>query len=362
MRIVVNGRFLTRRVTGVERYALEITRRLRAAPQHEVEVVCPRDVLDTAAAAELGAVVVGRRRGHPWEQLDLPRAARGRLLLDLCNTYPLATRRQLVALHDAGVFAVPDAYALAFRSWYRLLFRASRWRSLGIVTVSEFSRRELVRRAGVPRSAIAVAPPGTEHLVGRPRDPTILERTAPGRPYVLAVGSDSPHKNLGAVAAAARLLERPDFDIVMAGGSRHGVFRGVAQGADPPHLRRLGYVSDAELATLYDHAQAFVHPSRYEGFGIPPLEAMRLGCPVIVSTAASLPEVCGDAALYVDPSDPQDIARALERVMSDADLRADLKRRGRLRAEAFTWDASARAWLDAIDRFAGASRGPRASA
>jgi glycosyltransferase involved in cell wall biosynthesis len=167
------------------------------------------------------------------------------------------------------------------------------------------------------------------------------------RPFVLAVSSTSPNKNFRSVVRALESLEGVDFDVVIAGGTNPRVF-GSQAGSLPASVRHVGYVSDGELRALYEHAACFVYPSFYEGFGLPPLEAMACGCPAIVSEAASMPEVCGEAVLYCDPHDPIDIAEKLRRLMDDARLQSRLRQRGLQRAELFSWRRCARETLAVI--------------
>jgi glycosyltransferase involved in cell wall biosynthesis len=210
-----------------------------------------------------------------------------------------------------------------------------------VITISEFSRRELQGYAGIPADHSLVVPGSGEHILRTPADGSVLHRLALGsRPYVLAVSSRSKHKNLSGIGAAVQLLAGEQFDVVLAGGGNSRVFSGSGA-AGVEQLRTAGYVTDAELRTLYQHAGCLVYPSLYEGFGLPPLEAMACGCPVIASRVASLPEVCGDAALYCDPEDPADIARAIRGVLHDDALRQDLRRRGLERSARFRWSRSA---------------------
>ena len=137
-----------------------------------------------------------------------------------------------------------------------------------------------------------------------------------------------------------------DFTLVFAGGTNSRIFNPAAVAGESTVT---GRVTDAELRALYDNAECFVYPSFYEGFGLPPLEAMTCGCPVVASRAASLPEVCGEAAVYCDPGDPADIARALDEVLENAEFRSELRRRGEMRAARFTWSRSAQALLDLLD-------------
>ena len=154
----------------------------------------------------------------------------------------------------------------------------------------------------------------------------------------------SPHKNLAGVAEAATHLALQGVQTVVAGGLNSEVFSS-RQRAEHPHLRLTGYITDGELRALYEQAACLVYPSFYEGFGLPPLEAMSCGCPVVASRAASLPEVCGDAAAYCDPGDPADIARTVQLVVGDESRQADMRRRGTERARHFSWARAAESML-----------------
>ena len=173
-----------------------------------------------------------------------------------------------------------------------------------------------------------------------------------GDRYILWIGRSDPTKNLPALLAAFRTIERQmDVRLVIAGEGSPVDLR--ASGVDDGSLGGvtvLGPVSDAEKIALLDRASVLVCPSLYEGFGFAPLEAMARGCPVVAAWTGALPEVCGDAALYVDPRRPDRIADALLRVLTDPELSRDLVERGRTRSIALTWEASVRAHLAVIDR------------
>jgi glycosyltransferase involved in cell wall biosynthesis len=345
--MLINGRFLTRPATGVDRFALELLRALgRQGALQRARMVLPEGAaLRTAVPSDLPVHRHGRRHGHAWEQIDLARLARTERLVNLCNTAPLALRRQTVVLHDAAVMANPANYGRAFRAWYRVMMGTLLRRADTVVTVSRFSADELRRHFGVPTRAIEVLPEGGEHILREPADGSVLERLAlDGRRFVLAVGSQSRNKNFAAVLAAMEQLEDPDVLLVAVGGGDARIYAGAA--LEHPRLRRTGYVTDAQLRALYEAAACFAFPSFYEGFGLPPLEAMNCGCPVIVSDRASLPEVCQDAALYCNPDDPATLAAQLRRLLASSALRETLAAKGRHRAAQLTWDAAARDFLD----------------
>jgi glycosyltransferase involved in cell wall biosynthesis len=355
--IFVNGRFLAQSLSGVQRFAREL---LLALDELLAEGVIDRDRfrLTVLHPRRVGAPVeylhiamrsIGRYDGHLWEQTELPAHVRGKLLLNFCNTAPLLKRNQLLTIHDAAVRAVPQAYTRSFRAWYRVMHSLPGAHAARIVTVSKFSKRELGDRLSITAERIAVVPEGSDHILRVASDPAIVERFALDRsPFVLAVSSVSPHKNLAALAQALEIARLPDFNFVFAGSTNPRVF--AAQGVCfPPAVKHVGAVSDGELRALYERAACFVFPSLYEGFGLPPLEAMACGCPVLVANAASMPEVCGDAALYCDPRSPADIASKLRQILGDETLRGNLRERGCARAAQFTWRGCAIAvWQEVL--------------
>ena len=355
IRVLVNGRFLGQRITGAQRYARELLTAMDGCltvehalrSRFSVTVLVPRN---TPPVLGMGTVrTVGRLKGHLWEQVELPRHAHGGVLLNLCNTAPVAGKNMIATILDASVYAVPQTYSRGFRTWYRIMIPLVGHRSRRVITISEFSRRELQRYARIDSASVSVVPGSGEHILAVPADDRVLDRLAlRPRPYLLAVSSRSAHKNVSRVAEAVGLLADEGFDVVLAGGDSPRVFSDSAAPSSD-RIRMAGYVSDAELRALYEHAACFVYPSLYEGFGLPPLEAMACGCPVIVSRVASLPEVCGDAALYCDPGDPSDIARGIQAVRGNDALREDLRRRGLQQAARFRWTDAARSVLSVID-------------
>lgn len=350
--LVINGRFLGRRATGVDRFAFETVRALDAlieagAPQVaglHAEIVVPHALAGLANPfRHVTLRASGKGGGLRWEQFALPQAAAGRLLLNLCNSGPLLYRKQVTVLHDAAPARVPDSYSRPFVAWYRLMAPSIGRVARRVITVSEFSRRELCDAYRIPLGKIGVVQESGEHMLRVDEAHTAAPEAAqPGeaRPFVLAVGSTNRHKNFQLVAQAAQLIRDARFDIVVVGGGDARVY-GASGGALPEFVRHLGYVSDEELVSLYRRAACFVYPSRYEGFGLPPVEALALGCPVIASRLPSVVEACGDAVLYTSPDDPAQLAALLERVTADAALRDTLRERGAQRTAALTWRATA---------------------
>ncbi|MGC4089030.1 MAG: glycosyltransferase family 1 protein [Polyangiaceae bacterium] len=361
MKVFINGRFLSQKVTGVQRYAFETLLALDAllargeGPRCEFTLLSPPGV----NAPELRAVrfrAVGAFAGQAWEQLVLPVAARGGWLWSFGATGPLSVRRQTVTIHDAAVYAMPSAFSREFRAWYKLALPLLARRAPLTMTVSEFSRAELGRHLGLDVARLRVTGEGWEHVRRIDADVGVLDRNGlRSKRYVLAVSSLTPQKNFQLVVDALPWLRGAGFDVAIAGRLEPRVFGDFDVGS-LGSIKRLGYVGDAELRALYEHAGVFVYPSLYEGFGIPPLEAMALDCPVLASTAASIPEVCGDAARYFEPDDAPALARLIRDVMTNEVERQALVVRGRRRLLAHGWEAAARCHLAALSELSLAER------
>jgi glycosyltransferase involved in cell wall biosynthesis len=357
--ICVNGRFLGRKLTGVDRFAIELLRAWDdfyakqdpAVAGITIEVLGPKDTATPQGLRHIAIRWVGQFQGQTWEQVDLPLAKGNSLLVSLCNTAPAFLSNQIVAIHDAATAAIPNAFSTKFRLWYRLLMPMLGWRAKVVLTVSQFSIGQLEKHFNIPKSKITVVSEGGEHILREPADENALDKfDLRKRPYVFAVSSMAGHKNFKLVLEALALLPDAPFDVAIAGGANSNVF-GSAGDLQSTRVKWLGYVTDGELRSLYEGAMCFVFPSLYEGFGIPPLEAMHCGCPVLASTAASIPEVCGDAALYFDPLSPAELAAKLNQITTDAELRASLSKAGMVQAKKFSWEKGARQLLDICREF-----------
>jgi len=340
--LVINGRFLSQGLTGVQRFATEVTSALVALTP--LRVVVPPGVVVSPFPTE----VVGSLTGNAWEQFDLPRHIRGEVLLNLGNAAPLLVgRRQAVVIHDAGVFDTPASYSFAFRRWYRLMHAGLVRRGAKIVTVSEFSRGRIATHLRIDPARIAVMPEGGEHILrARPDDAVLARHGLQRGRYALAVGTRAAHKNLDALAGAAAMLAGRGMSLAAAGAADPKVFRAATGG---PGAIALGRVTDAELRALYENALCLVFPSRYEGFGLPPLEAMVCGCPVIASRAGAVPEVCGDAALWFDPVRPETLTVALTRLIDEDGLAEACVARGHAIVPRFTWARAANCLLRLLE-------------
>jgi glycosyltransferase involved in cell wall biosynthesis len=343
--IILNRRAATRpTVTGVERWTAEVVGRLlELAP-------------DRYVVAEPGRRAQRRLLAQSWEQLALPaRAARMRaaLVFSPANLAPLAWPRNVLVMHDAAVLREPDAYSAAYRAWHARFGLACARRALTVITVSEFSRRELVELAGLDPERLVVIPGGVSERFRPDIDPAAaVRRLGLDRPYVLTIATDDPRKNLSSLGPAAAALAMQGIDLVWAGDSRSY----FARAAPTSGVRTLGYVADEDLPGLYRGALAFVLPSRYEGFGLTCLEAMACGTPVVAADRAALPETCGAAALLVDPDDTAVLAAAVVTAATQPSVREALRAAGLRRAGEFSWQRTVISTDALLSSLAGAQK------
>jgi glycosyltransferase involved in cell wall biosynthesis len=318
--IVVNGRFLARRVTGVERYGREILR-------------CIGNRYRFESTRKQGWM------GHAWEQLILPtRLNRHSILWSPANTGPLMVRNQVLTIHDLSPLEHPEWFRSSFALWYRLFLPMLARRVRQIFTPSEYVKQRVIRRFGV--KDVTVTPNGVDLSVFHPDvKQTMFD---PPECYVLFVGSLEPRKNLGLLLETWNEIKN-DFKetwLIIVGVSGN-VFKEVNFARETERVRFLGYVEDEDLAGLYANATLCILPSQDEGFGLPALEAMASGVPVIVSDGGALPETVGEAGLVFCLSNEFGLRNSLEEGLSNTSLRSALREKGLRRARQFSWQTTA---------------------
>jgi glycosyltransferase involved in cell wall biosynthesis len=328
--IVVNGRAAAReQVGGVERWAREMAVRLPALRPGAYVVARPPRALAHGA-------------GHLWEQAALPAYARARgaaLVYSPANLAPLAWPRNALLLHDVAALRHPEWYSPAYVRWQRWIVPRAARRARRLITVSEFSRREIAAVLGLDAERISVVAGGVDERFRPDADAgAAAARLGLPRPYVLTLSTRYGRKNQGVLAAAARRLAAEGVDLVAAGGERPY----MRAGAGAPGVRALGYVPDDLLPGLFAGARAFAFPSRDEGFGLPVIEAMASGTPVVAGDSGALPETAGGAARLVDLDDAETIADAVLSAALDDREHARLRAAGLERARSLTWDRAAR--------------------
>lgn len=301
---------------------------------------------------------------HAWTLLGVPKADRylgGVDVFHATNYFlpPVRTARTVLTIYDVSFLATPALCSPKIVGPFsRKVARFAR-EADAIVTCSEFTKTEIVSRLGVDADKVAVTYGAVDDAFApierADAQRQLAARYGIERPFILFAGTIEPRKNVvGVVRAFAEIARDFPHDLVLVGqtGWNAGPFeRALEAAALGGRVHRIGYLpSHAELAAFYSAADVFVFPSFYEGFGLPVLEALACGCPVVTSARASLPEVAGDAALYADPDDPARIAEAVRRFLEDATLRASYIAAGKAQARRFSWDACARATLEVYRR------------
>lgn len=356
MRIGIDARKL--RDYGIGTYVRNLLRQLARQDGGDYVIFC-HDT-DVEAVRDLGPRFrpVREEAGaySIREQLAIPLDVR-REAIDLFHAPhyvlpPLTPCRSVVTIHDCIHLRFPQylpsrlGYAYARAQMWSATHRAAR-----VITVSEASKRDILRYFRVAESRIDVIYNAIDERFWQKPDTDEIDRVRQryqlNAPFVLYAGNIKPHKNLERLIEAFHILRQSpafkDVQLLIIGDeiSKYATLRRTVH-RHKLHkcVRFFGFVPDRTLAALYRLANVFVFPSLYEGFGLPPLEAMASGTPVVTSNVSSLPEVVGDAAIMIDPYEPTAIADAIERVLTDEALRADLRRRGLARAREFSWERS----------------------
>ncbi len=348
---------------GIGRYAAELLREfsLRDEPHEFIVLKNPLTEMSFAYDRRFKEIVVGEGRFGIRGQFTLPRLL-APLRLDvfhaLHSSLPVAYRGAAVmSVHDIIPLLSPWSFGRSgmrntvSSAYLSMLVQTGVRKSAAVIVSSEHTKRDMIEHLGTDPSRLRVVYLGIDHVKYREPfvDTELLTRLQLRRPFLLTVTNFKPHKNTGALIEAVRLARagNPALELAIVGDNPRGFAEsfGTTEGLAAEGIRLLGYLDDNTVAGLMAAATAFVYPSLYEGFGFPVLEAMAAGVPVITSAAASLPELGGDAVLYVKPRDPSDIARAITTLCADDRLREDLGRRGRVRAEHFPWKTTADATL-----------------
>jgi len=341
---VVNGRYLTQKATGVHRYAFEICNKLHDMGV-DFHVAIPQEI-NPDYKFDFKTVKCGSLNTHLWEQISLPRYLNkiGKpLLISFTGCGPLFYRNQIMTIHDVSHERYPQWFSPNYNRFYHFMMPRIGKKAHAVLTVSEFSKREIVDTLGIEADKIHVVhsnvpfhiKPTKEDILNFEHDPSVDK-------YIIAVSSMDPRKNFERLVTAFNKIEDKSVKLYIIGMS----FKAF----NTPDLQKLigenvylpGYISDDALQNMYQNAILSIYPSLYEGFGLPPLEAMTFGCPVINSDIPALREISEDAALYVDPYDVDDMALKIEQLLNDEPLRRELQIKGLDQIKKYSWEKSAR--------------------
>ncbi len=343
---VVNARLLFQ-PGGLGRYSREISKRLNT---RDMKLVAP-------SRPEYGSL-----RGQLWEQLKLPRhVGRYDVLWSPANLGPVRVHNQVVTIHDMAVLDHPEWFSqgvrMVFRSVVPWLVRSVAY----VITDSAFSKDRLLAHFGIDPNKVIVIYPGASRLGGVNRSDAVTSSPIGARhsksarcraPYAIAYGLCDPRKNLGTLIEAWRYVVRdvPDLELAIVGAPSSRTFSRNASTRGAPRIRYTGYLEDSALADLYAGASLFIYPSLYEGFGLPPLEAMLYGVPSVVSDIPVLREVYGDSVSYVDPYDPTDVARGVIETVVCGSAREQLIKTFERTVRNYSWDRTSAAVRAVLDR------------
>ncbi len=345
-RLFLNGKFYAGATNGVHRVADRLIRELDALAARgerpagwDMRLLLPARPNWAPALEHVAAVP--QRAGHTqaWEQAVLPLAARTGALACFANLAPSFHPRKLTMVHDAQFRLSPDSYPAKLRLGYRLLIPRGARSSRLVATVSDYARDSLATFGIAARTATVVIHNGADHIVETAADPRVLTAhgLTPGG-YAVLFGSGARYKNVGVVFDAFARTPPAGIRLVVIGPTRAALAAAGLRAPDDAAF--VGGIDDAALRALYEDALCLLYPSRTEGFGLPPVEAMTCGCPVVAAPAGAIPEVCRDAVLYAGMDDAGDWSRAVAALAADPTLRRAKIAAGRARAADFTWRAA----------------------
>lgn len=353
-RLAINGKFLGAKPTGVHRVAEQLIHQLAQRSDELAElfpeapcIIAPK-TLPAAKQTSFEVERGGLFRGQLWEQLDLPRLGDRDLLLNLCNLGPMASTAAITLIHDAQVFITPQSYSWAFANWYRRVLPVLGRRHARIAAVSHYSAAQLVRFGVAAADRISVIANGADHLLGHDARPAIKGRLQLGeRKFVVALANLQVHKNIGLLLKTFAAPALAALTLVLVGADDRASFEARGH-AIPSNVVFAGRVDDGELRALLEAALCVAFPSTTEGFGLPPLEGMTVGCPAILAPCGALPEIGGEAALYAAADDPRQWVEAIGALAGDQETWKRYSDAGRRRAGLFTWDRAGERLIEVI--------------
>jgi glycosyltransferase involved in cell wall biosynthesis len=343
--IYINGRFLSHPMTGIPRFSYEMCLALHNLGLPFTVIAPPAILPEYAIPFKL--IQYGKRKSHAWEQIDLFRFVKSHqkpLLISFSGLGPVYYKNHIATIHDVAFMRHPEWFSRGYNLVYKTMTPILAKNAKKILTVSRFSKDEIVECLKVDPQKIEVVYNALSTSVCKPVD----NEQAPEERYILAVSSHDPRKNFVRIIRAFRELDIPGLKLYIVGNVSNVFSHENLNDYLNENIRILGHVSDDLLSYYYRYASLFVYPSLYEGFGIPPLEAMSHGCPALVSDIPPLKEIYGDSAFYCSPEDVDSIAQGIRTVLADNALRDSLITKGLTKAHQYSWSQSAERVLEII--------------
>lgn len=343
--------------SGIGTYIRNLLLGLKDGPFRLQVIAHPKDVVKWPMLSYFDLILSEDAYYSVKEQMSLP------FLIPSCDLFwsphyniplaPIRARKRLVTIHDVYHLAYAHTLGIVKKAYSKTLIHRAVKVSDRIITDSFFSKEELIKYTPVISEKVRVIPLGVDRSLFFPKEYSLLnsikEKYQLPEKFFLFVSNLAPHKNIRGLLKALDYLN-DNWKLVCVGKRvQANDWEKVLQGKEKRALF-LGQTEEKDLPFIYQLASVMVHPSFYEGFGLTPLESMSCGCPVVVSNAASLPEVCGDCAIYVDPYNPQDIARGIREMMESPSLREKFKKEGMKRSQTFGWEQTVQKHIETIEK------------
>lgn len=347
---VVNGRFLTQKPTGVHRFAFEICNKLHEFGV-DFYVARPKEI-NSDYKFNFKTVQCGSLNGHLWEQISLPRHLKQQgnpLLVSFSGCGPLNYSNQIITIHDVSHERYPEWFSKSYYRFYHYMMPRIGKKAHAIITVSKFSKKEIEETLALPSEKIHVINCSIPSY--HTYDDNTASTAEQAERYIVSVSSMDPRKNFIRLVEAFNKIQDKSVKLYIIGMQFKAFNTPDMQKIMGDNVILTGYLDDQSLQKMYKNALFSVYPSLYEGFGIPPLESMSYGCPVIISDIPALKEISGDAALYIDPLSTADMSLKIERLIGDTELRKELSEKGKIQVQKYSWNKSTQQVLELVKQY-----------
>ena len=359
----INGRFLSQDITGVQRVGIETLKKLIifCNYQYKIRVIVPdKKIINNSVSKELEQLGIEFLevksqffKGYLWEQIILCSYMKKmkETLISFCNTGPVFYKKQYIYVHDAAVYDAPSGFPITFKLIYKTLFQSYRLFGQHIITVSEFSRQRLIAKVGYNSQSITVIQNGINHLQKDKKENYgyLKEKYGIENNFYFTVGSRNKNKNQDLLIDLSKKI--PNYDFIIAGGTNKVFSEGnVEENEGPKNLKYIGYISDEDLISLYSNAKGFIFTSKYEGFGIPPFEAMLMNCTVYTTNVGVIRELEVHPFKIYNNNDVDGLIKEINDQNNNSINKSDDEFKKQILMETLTWENAAKKLLETIQK------------